>query len=128
MLVRRDQVDALAKNREAQFVAEMVAHLRANLAPEVAALDDEALRAHVEAGIARARTHGLKSKQDCVRFLNLAATFGWELDQDPARPWIGEYLRDPEVKDPSERLHRVASRCLRELRTEENNRKARAAL
>ena len=128
MIVRSEQLAALGRVREAQFIGEMVIHLRSHFPREVAELDDDGLRARIEASLSRARGYALSSKQDCIRFLNLCASFGWNFDQEPSRPWIGEYLRDVEIESPSERLRRVSSRCLRDLKLEENNRKARASL
>lgn len=118
----------LGRARDAQFTGEMVTHLRTHFPREVAELDDDGLRARIEESLARARGYSLTSKQDCIRFLNLCASFGWHFDEAPSRPWIGEYLHDAEVAEPSERLSRVARRCLRDLETEANNRTARATL
>lgn len=128
MIVRGEQLTALGSARETQFTSEMVTHLRSHFPREVDGLGDGELRIHIEEGLTRARGYGLTSTQDSIRFLNLCASFGWHFDQEPSRPWVGEYLHDAEIAVPSERLSRVSRRCLRDLQTESNNRKARAAL
>ncbi len=116
LTLRTDQVAALHRQEALRsFVAEMIDHLRRHQGPEVAALDDGELGAHIEACLVRAGTYGLGERRDCARFVSLAACLGWSFDQ--ARPWVADWLADPAL-GPTERLGRVYDRCVRELRAE----------
>jgi hypothetical protein len=126
MQIRTEQFQALGRAREERFILEMTAHVRARFPAAAAALEGEALRSKVRELLDRARGYGLSTARDCARFLNVAATFDWQLDR-PDLAWIDAYLRDPEVPSPSDRMQRVASRSLRQLRTEEKNRRVRGA-
>lgn len=100
--------------------------MRLTFPEATASLDDGRLEELVAQAQARAESYGLTSDADRARFLNLAAVFGWDFDQDPERGWMQAMLTDPAVSSPSERLRLLAAACVRRLEIEEHNRRLRA--
>lgn len=123
MRIRPVQLTAIADGLHPEFVDDMQQHLRAHFPAELASLGDEPLRERVLESLERARDYELTRSDDLRRFLNLAAAFGWDFDRE--RPWVGEYLRDRSIPQPSERLNRVKSRLVRALRMDAENRRVR---
>jgi hypothetical protein len=124
--IRNSQIATLAAERSARFERSMVEHLRRHFPGATASFDDSHLLKLVSATIARARQYQLFSESDFCRFLNLAATFGWEFDTDPDCAWMTAMLTDPSVSAPKDRIHLLVDESLRRLRVQEHNEKLRA--
>jgi len=110
--VRKPQLAVLSDAARAAFIDDRVVALREQFPDRVAALTDPELRGHVEACIARAQGYGLESRLDITRFLNVAATHGWEFDEMPQHAWMKRYLGDPAVASASQRIDRLVVEIL----------------
>lgn len=113
LTIRADQVHTLSCDEAYQrFVLEMLDHLRACFAPELAGSDDLVLAEEIQTCLQRARAYGLTSRRDCARFLGLAASLGWSFDRE--RPWVQQLLSN-QAASPTGRLAAVYERCVDEL-------------
>ncbi|MCH9681628.1 MAG: hypothetical protein K0V04_09355 [Deltaproteobacteria bacterium] len=113
------QVAKISDALRPELIDRYVKHLRQAFGPGLAELDDGVLRPRVEQTVLRAHGLGLRAPLDELRFLNLAASFGWQFDQDT--PWVGPMLRDGSIPEPSERLRRVKARFVRQLQLAQHN-------
>ena len=125
--IRTDQIATLASSRAATFRQSMLRHIRTHFPAATASFDDHQLEALVSTTIARARRYDLVSEADVCRFLNLAATFGWEFDGDTECAWMQAMLTDPEISAPGDRLRLLVDESVRRLRVHEHNARLRAA-
>jgi hypothetical protein len=119
--IRDNQLFALGKSLESHFVTDMAAHVRRHFPERAAGLDDNALRLRIEAAIASARSYGLRSRQECCRFLNIAGACGWDFETDHKYAWIPARLRDAGITSPADRLDVVLARLLNTMRTHLRN-------
>jgi hypothetical protein len=119
--IRNQQLFALGKALEQRFVQEMAEHIRAYFPERAEDLDQAAMERRIAEALTTARTHGLRSKQDCCRYLNVVGVCGWDFEREEKYAWAVRALNDPEVTSPSERLDGVLARCLRRLKTDLNN-------
>jgi hypothetical protein len=93
-VIRKDQMDAMAKAREADFADRMVRHLRGHFADHLARLGiREGLPALVLRGISAAKGYGVTGEADVRRYLELSAILGPGFDGDRRFGWAGETLR-----------------------------------
>jgi len=123
MLTIRDaQLTILRAPQRERFIDAMCQHLRHHFQEELAALDDNRLKLKVSQSLKRAATYGVTSQQDSYRYLNLAATYGWEFDQDPDLSWMQRYLTDPHITHASERLNLLVDQCIYRIDVEAHNR------
>ena len=110
LTIRSEQMVALAEQQRHQFDDRMVAHVRKHFRDECAALGDEAVRAQVRDGIARARNHGLASELDVARFVDVMFGLRPEFDSEP---WAAAILGD-KGRLPTERMDCVCEQAERE--------------
>ena len=117
--LRLHQLDGLRRARIEPYVPGLAQGLRESFPEELAAVDDDALRAQVMEGALRAMGHGLRTPRDIGRFLNLQVVLGWSFDEDDPR--AARALRDPADPEPSRRLDRLVKAAIARLRIEERN-------
>jgi hypothetical protein len=86
-------------------------HARAHFAA-ARDVDDGTLRDVVAEAIERATAAGMRSEQSLYCFINLVVEYGADFDSDPELAWMREYLDDPDVPDPDERLARLHTAVL----------------
>jgi hypothetical protein len=121
LTIRNTQLQRLGQSQRAQFVDAMLVHLY-NYFPGVAWLLTPAeLRAKVHVTIDRAALYQLTSQQQVCRFINLAATYGWEFDRDPELSWMRSTLIESSLSKAGERLDRLIQICLHRQRIEKQN-------
>lgn len=89
--LREAHVAAMERVRLELRVPAFEAFLRAEFAPETAALDDDALRAQVLAGLAAATAQGFYSERDAATWLALTALHGGDFHQ---QDWARAILDD----------------------------------
>lgn len=119
--ISQAQMDALSQQARAQFIANMVNHLR-NYFPAMAwLLTPDELRSQINTCIERAAHYQLTTQQQVCRFLNVAASYGWEFDRDPDLLWMQKILTDKTLMQPGERLDHLVQTCLHRQGIEEHN-------
>ena len=107
MRIRPEQMQALEEARRPEFENHMVAHLRAWSPLHSEALGEAGIRALIEAGMARAQTHGFTRRGPVQFYIEAMILLGAEFDTDPQYPWPGAILRDPSISDQTERADRI---------------------
>ncbi|WP_438042955.1 hypothetical protein [Sorangium sp. So ce128] len=122
LIVRAEQLRALAAAREARFMRELEAHVRRHFPAVAEAQSPSALQASLRAAVARATAHGLESPEDLCLYANIGAVLGWEFEATPQHAWIGELLRDASIASTSHRLRLAVNEVGRRLSLEEQNR------
>lgn len=89
-MIRKTQMTSLEQAVLARFRATAGARLRAALPPETTEAEVDAL---LEAGLTKAAAAGMETEQQILRFLAVMVALGPGFDRDPARPRLGETLR-----------------------------------
>ncbi len=106
---------ALFQEREEErFVDRTTAYFRVKFADAIAHLDEVTLRRMVQAGIARARRHGLTWESSLVRFLLLMFQVAPNFDQHPAFARALSDVALPEAARMAEIFERVTPEEWRE--------------
>ena len=118
LTIRKAQMQALGRAAMQEFEKDMLQHLRQFFPDECAALGSKALREHTRHAIARAKEYGLTSERDLCKYLNLTMIYGRDFDTDPELEWMRDFLIDPDVSDPSERMRRLYAESLHRLEPE----------
>ncbi len=95
LTIRREQITIFEIESWRRLSQQAARHLRTYFPQECAALGESNLAANIDAGILRARAHGLELTYDFLRYLNLSIVFGWDFDQSCA--WASEILAKPEL-------------------------------
>lgn len=113
MILRNAQIAALKRRQRAAFVVEMQVHLRKHFPARLSELGSRELSEHVENALDDAGRYGLTTCRDLARYLNLAVEYGWDFDRKAGQAWMRRILSDPAVSDPSVRLQRLVSACIR---------------
>lgn len=99
----------------------LVEHLRTCFPACVHGLDAEALHERIQQCARIASDLGLSREADLLRFVGLAATYGWSFVDDPAHAWMRAILEDPRHGKPARRLDHLVRACLRQLEIELHN-------
>jgi hypothetical protein len=123
LTIRSEQLRTLEAVARDRFVDTVTLHLRTHFTETVQGMGETELRAIVLRAVERAATYGLTSEQDALRYVNLAAAYGWEFDRDPRHDWMRQMLTSPAITSPSERLRLLVDRCLEHARRDENTRR-----
>ncbi|NOK04655.1 MULTISPECIES: hypothetical protein [Myxococcus] len=102
MLVIRDvQLAALAEPRLGALRAWLHPHLRKHFGERLLETDDAALKDFIDASVARAMEHGVRSSQGIVRFAHLRVLFGEGFE---ALPWAAETLSRTDIPTPESKI------------------------
>lgn len=129
LTIRANQLAVFAEQAEDDFIARMIRLLRHCFADAAASLDArgaEALAGHVRRELLDARSFGLVSERDIASYINLSMVYGAGYVRQAPNGWMQAMLQDPEVPNPSARIHRLLAASRKRLQIEENNRRIRA--
>lgn len=97
--LRKEHMEAMEKAAEPAFLDELCEHLRSTQPDDVAALPDEVLKARVEVGIARARTHELRTEQSITGFVSLMFAIAPNFDEHAvARQCLTDQTVSPDAR------------------------------
>jgi hypothetical protein len=119
----RDDLAALALDRDAAFREALVAHMRKTFPEQARALGDERLRDTIARGLTRARAHGLIEQADSGRYVACTFVFGLEFEDKPEHAWARAILARDE--SASRRAAELVETSLRYIRTFERPERAR---
>ncbi len=97
LIIRKQQMDALAATMGRRFRETLKMHLRQDLREETGSLSDEMLLRRMDAAIARARQHGLSSERDLALFVDLDFTLGQNFENQRNEMWIKRILTQKET-------------------------------
>jgi hypothetical protein len=92
LIIRESQMAALRRDRIARFDYKALAHVRKYFPEQCAAVGDDIALAYVREGLARARSYGLISEYDLLRFLNVMFTLGSDFDSNRQYAWVRPVL------------------------------------
>jgi len=97
MKILAGQMARFADEGERRFVQTAMEHVRRFFPEESAGQGDEALRETVATALFRARSYGIETRYDLLRFINHVYALGERFDADPGFPWAGEILNRRDV-------------------------------
>jgi|SRR5579883_408023 len=112
LVVRKEQLRALADLDWARFEQQAVEHCRQAFPAICDSLGEDATKQQVHLGLRQAKGHGFESAADLLGYLNLVFTFGPDFQE---RPWASEVLRDRSFA-PSVRIGLLTDYALDELK------------
>ncbi|MBL8230727.1 MAG: hypothetical protein JNL98_19700 [Bryobacterales bacterium] len=97
--LRKEHMEAMEKAAEPKFIDEICEHLRSTQADDVAPLPDDVLKARVEVGVARARTHELRTQQAITAFVSLMFAIAPNFDEHAvARQCLTDQTTEPDAR------------------------------
>ncbi len=91
-VIRKHQMEALARSQEERFRQEMVDHVKTYFPEARARMNDAALHRHVAEVLDKASTFELTSRRDLCRFLNLTMVCGKDFDTARKTRWIHDKI------------------------------------
>jgi len=109
---------ALGEHGRESFARRMALFLREQLSEETAGHDDQALLDLARREMARASGYGVVSERGVCTFLSLAAMYGEGFEELRPNSWMKDYLTDPAVPDPDQRMHRLYQAVIKRLEKE----------
>jgi hypothetical protein len=92
LVIRREQMAVFSDARRQQFEGWMRDHAERFFPRECRKLGEALLGQTIRAGIERARAHGITSRRDVCRYIDLMLVLGREFDTDQGLPWAGRIL------------------------------------
>jgi hypothetical protein len=87
LVIRKQQLDAIATADVARFEIKMVKHLQKVFPEWSEALGPEKLADFVRHGINRAHSYGFRVELDLARYLHVIQALGRDFDESPDYPW-----------------------------------------
>ncbi len=115
LVIRQQQIDALIKGSDDEFVEFLVAHVKEEHPDLKSEYDDETLRVMVEGGIERAESHELTTAEDITAFVSIMFEIAPNFDEQSQ---IKAVLDDKKIP-PEERLDKLWSPLVSEEAWEE---------
>jgi len=112
LVIRQEQIDALIKGTDEEFVEFLVGHVKEEFPEKTAERDEETLRTMVRGGIERAESHGFTTAQDITAFISIMFEAAPNFDEQPQIKTV----LDDEKFAPEDRIERLWSPLV----TEEN--------
>jgi hypothetical protein len=98
VIIRREQFAAMEEHAKRSFVARMRQHLRTAFPGRAAGLDQPALDAVIEQGIAASAKYNIRMERHVERYLDAMFLAGFDLDNDPATPWAAVILERKDLE------------------------------
>jgi hypothetical protein len=92
LVIRSAQLRALRRAAWGSFEDEMWAHLQEYFPVDCELMGEAQTRKVIRHGIERADAHGLTTKGQLCRYVDLSLSLGTGFDQDPQLPWAAEIL------------------------------------
>ncbi|HEY0459048.1 MAG TPA: hypothetical protein VGC97_07815 [Pyrinomonadaceae bacterium] len=83
LVIRQQQIDALIKGSDEEFVDFLVEHVCEEFPEKTAERDDETLRTMVRGGIRRAERHGFTTAEDTTAFISIMFEIAPNFDEQP---------------------------------------------
>ena len=94
LIIRKEQMEAFARQAREQFIHDSIAHIRTVLPDEYAFLGDSRVRESVDLALQRADGYGITDTYDVLRYLNLMYSLGFDFDRDEQYDWAAGILTD----------------------------------
>jgi hypothetical protein len=114
LVIRKDQLQALAASRRKDFERRLLSHLRKWFPGETAELGETGLLAWISHGQQCAAAYGFVSERDICKYLDLMLVFGQDFDTDPKHAWASAFLRGKSLHSPGVRMSRLIAAALRQ--------------
>ncbi len=108
MLIRNNQMRALADQRTAAYESDVADHLKRCFPKECETLGEDGTRETIRFGICRARDHGITAKREVCMYIDLMVVQGRDFDSEP---WASEVLNGRRWKDPSAKIAELFRRA-----------------
>ncbi len=105
LVIRQEQIDALIKGTDEEFVEFLVGHAKEEFPEKTDKRDDETLRTMVRGGIKRAESHGFKTAEDITAFISIMFEIAPNFDEQPQIKTVLDDANFP----PEARLERLWS-------------------
>jgi hypothetical protein len=103
LVIRQQQIDALIKGTDEEWVEFLVGHVKEEFPEKTAEYDDETLRVMVKQGIRRAESHELTTAEDQTAFISIMFEIAPNFDDQPQI----KAVLDDENFAPEDRLERL---------------------
>ena len=115
LVIRQEQIDALIKGTDEEFVEFLVGHAKEEFPEKTEERDDETLRTMVRGGVRRAESHGFTTAEDITAFISIMFEVAPNFDEQAQIKAVLNY------KDfaPEDRLERLWSPLVTEEAWEE---------
>jgi hypothetical protein len=120
LTIRRDQMRALGKHREAAFNESLVLYVKETFS-HLSAEAEHFVRTARE----KAANYKLSGMRDITRFVELCAAVGLDFDRQPSTAWVKAALLDTGISDPSERLRVAIAEHQRRVAVKQHNARVR---
>jgi hypothetical protein len=114
LILRDEQMRALARPGREAFEARLVANVEERFPDTCRSLGGDGTRKAVELAVTRAEGYGLETDRDVTAYVTLTFTFGRDFDRDPSLPWAAATLAVRPVR--MDQLHAGALEHLAEAR------------
>ncbi len=105
LVIRQEQIDALIKGTDEEFVEFLVGHVKEEHPDLTSEYDDETLRVMVRGGIRRAESHNFSTAEDITAFVSIMFEIAPNFDEQAE---IKAVLDDANFT-PEERIERLWS-------------------
>lgn len=103
MIIRAEQLKALADDVRRRFEGEMLVHLRGFSPRHCRVIGDDGVREVIRLGLERAGNYRFTKRGPVRYFIELMFNLGSGFDTDPQFPWAAEALHDMSVTDEIDR-------------------------
>jgi hypothetical protein len=109
LVIRREQMEALAQATMQHFVRGRVRHLETHFGRHLTGhgLTGPRLEAAVQSGIADAQRYGVVFEHDIARYLEFVALLGPAFDEDPVNDWAEDILQRDDL-DGTAKVNRIS--------------------
>jgi hypothetical protein len=98
LTIRRQQMAVFEAHFERRFRADLLRHVRTDLAEESKHLSDGDVDRMITEAIERGRTYAVTSERDVALFLDLMLLKGRNFDHHPKLQWIARILKDKDLE------------------------------
>lgn len=92
LTIRRVQEAAFQEASDRQFQERLLVHVRTYFRVDYELLGEAQIRKVIEHGLRSAARHGLQTRGQCCRYLDLILALGSHFDRDPLLPWAAAAL------------------------------------
>jgi hypothetical protein len=117
VIIRSEQIAALAGAARDRFEEKLVAHLHGAFPRRSAQLAAAGIREVIRYGIARAREYDIVRQRDVASYITIMFMFGPKFDSQPSSGPLYAVLRDPRLKGSRARARALHLAALTALRT-----------
>ena len=105
LVIRKEQLDAFAKEKEKKFEREAFQYIKTTYPDKCKSLTDDQIKESILTAKQKSENYSLFTTETVMLYIDLMYLLGFDFDTDKNYPWVQEILLDDELRGRTRMLY-----------------------